>query len=593
MSLKGYAILAAVTQHQQQQQRQQQQQQQLQHLPHNATVMSTATTTAAIAATMGSTSLPASSSSSSSSSSEQKDDELLEEEEPPLHSTYYQGGIGLYYQQLGNGIGGTAAGGGGGGGGGIAQVNGAPGSGAGSGFNHGSAGGSGSQSYAHVVNGSVNLLLGGSMLCLVTTILCVVCYCCHRNIKKRTEAAYRQQQHQWLENDPNMEIYSVEQCYETSGLFLGDSTDGLAALPALHHEPPPSYDAVVLHEQQLLQQQQQQLEEQQLQLQQQQLLLQRVSPPPGYRSTLDISCLPQSQSQASPGAVASVAMGSIDALPGGSGSCSAVAAGGDVLAHKQLHRTLNAQSCCSLQRAEVENMWNAAAAAVVARNGHCQELEMYMASASASASASPSPPLPLQALQARKNAQAALRLNSFGRRYLQQSQHHMQQHSHYRRGCPLCGKFRYAADDEMLAASVESGLEQCDDNDNVGASVAEQPPLPLMTLTCPNGNQIDAAAVEVEAADAANGNVVDSTTTAAEAPAADADIDENDNTAATAAAAEETSAGASASEEAAGSLDIDNMNENGIISLDMSKIIDVSGLPTYEGALKLESSGYV
>lgn len=49
------------------------------------------------------------------------------------------------------------------------------------------------------------------MLCLVTTILCVVCYCCHRNIKKRTEAAYRQQQHQWLENDPNMEIYSVEQ----------------------------------------------------------------------------------------------------------------------------------------------------------------------------------------------------------------------------------------------------------------------------------------------------------------------------------------------------------------------------------------------
>lgn len=48
------------------------------------------------------------------------------------------------------------------------------------------------------------------MLTLITTILCVVCYCCHRNIKKRTEAAYRQQR-QWLENDPNMEIYSVEQ----------------------------------------------------------------------------------------------------------------------------------------------------------------------------------------------------------------------------------------------------------------------------------------------------------------------------------------------------------------------------------------------
>ena len=48
------------------------------------------------------------------------------------------------------------------------------------------------------------------MLTLISTILCVVCYCCHRNIKKRTEAAYRQQR-QWLENDPNMEIYSVEQ----------------------------------------------------------------------------------------------------------------------------------------------------------------------------------------------------------------------------------------------------------------------------------------------------------------------------------------------------------------------------------------------
>ncbi|KAH8297235.1 hypothetical protein KR044_007879 [Drosophila immigrans] len=588
MSLKRYAILAAVSQHQQP--RQQQQQQQLPHLPYNATVMSTATaaattaTPSAIATTMGSTSSPASSS--------EDEEEVLEEEEPPLHSTYYQGGIGLYYQQLGNGIAGTAAGAGG-----ISQDNAAAGtssgSGSGSGINHGgAAGGSGSQSYAHVVNGSVNLLLGGSMLCLVTTILCVVCYCCHRNIKKRTEAAYRQQQHQWLENDPNMEIYSVEQCYETSGLFLGASTDGLAALPALHHEPPPSYDAVVLHEQQLLQQQQQQLEEQQLQLQQQQLLLQRVSPPPGYRSTLDISSYAaMQQTQAQAAAVAS-ASGSAEAIPGCSGSYSSGAAGGgDALVHKQLHRTLNAQSCCSLQRAEVENMWNAAAAAVVARNGNCQELEMYMAS--------PSPSLSL-AVQARKNAQAALRLNSFGRRYLQQSQHHMQQHSHYRRGCPLCGKFRYAVEDEMLAASVESGLEQCDveGDDNVpsGASVEEQQQqFPQMTLTCLNGNQIDAAAevaTEAEAdADAANGNVVDAQTEAATAAIeATADIDENDNAAAMTTG---TSATAAEADEAAATLDINNINENGIISLDMSKIIDVSGLPTYEGALKLESSGYV
>ncbi|KAM8713060.1 hypothetical protein ACLKA7_013385 [Drosophila subpalustris] len=539
MSLKRYAILAAVSHKQQ-------------HQPYNATVMSTAmtTTTATTTTTMHSTSLPA--------SSEEED------EESPLHSTYYQGGMGLYNHQRG-GAGAT---------GGISLLNGAAGSNSNSGSGSG-VGGSGSQSYAHVVNGSVNLLLGGSMLCLVTTILCVVCYCCHRNIKKRTEAAYRQQQHQWLENDPNMEIYSVEQCYETSGLFLGDSTDGLSALPALHHEPPPSYDAVVLHEQQLLQQQQQQLEEQQLQLQQQQLLLQRVSPPPGYRSTLDINCMQQVTS------AAASAGGSVDAIAGSS-SCSNRS---DVLANKQLHRTLNAQSCCSLQRAEVESMWNAAAAAVVARNGNvngtnngnCQELELYMAS--------PSPPLPLQALQARKNAQAAMRLNSFGRRYLQQSQQHMQQHSHYRRGCPLCGKFRYAAEDEMLAASVESGLEQCDDNDNVASEEQQQMVSAASGL---NGNQIDAEA------DTANGNVVDSTaeTVASETIAApNADIDENDNATEMSTA---TSAGpAEASEAAATNLDISNINENGIISLDMSKIIDISGLPTYEGALKLESSGYV
>lgn len=366
----------------------------------------------------------------------------------------------------------------------------------------------------------------------------------------------------------------------------------------------------MLHEQQLLQQQQQQLEEQQLQLQQQQMLLQRVSPPPGYRSTLDISSMQQAAASAG---------GSLDAMAGGSNCAGAV--GGTSLANKQLQRTLNAQSCCSLQRAEVENMWNAAAAAVAARNGNCQEREAtYMAS-------------PTLTLQARKHAQAAMRLNSFGRRYLQHSQYHMQQHSHYRRGCPLCGKFRYAAEDETLAASLESGLEQCDDNENVAHADHQQVPLqqPLQqppqqqlqqveqqqtALANGNGNQIDAQAF----ADT-NGNVVDSdmTTTEQEAAAAitsaAAHTDENDNAAAATAtestptipavaassarettiavaptAEPEVSVAAEASSEV---LNMNNINENGIISLDMSKIIDISGLPTYEGAIKLESSGYV
>ncbi|XP_017002713.2 uncharacterized protein s-cup [Drosophila takahashii] len=470
------------------------------------------------------------------------------------HTTYYTGGLGQYHQQRG-GSGSVISGVGGGG------------------------GPSGPQTYANVVNGNVNLLLGGAMLSLVTTVLCVVCYCCHRNIKKRTEAAYRQQQHQWLEGDPNMEIYSVEQCYETSGLFLGDSTDGLSAVPALHHEPPPSYDAVVLHEQQLHQQQLEQQQQQQLQLQlqqQQQLLMQRVSPPPGYRSSLDISGQPgTSFGRGTPD-------GSVDAVAGASGS----GGSGGLLVNKQLQLALNAQSCCSLQRAEVESMWNAAAAAVAARSGNCLEMET---------------------LQVRKPAQN-IRMNTFGRRYLQQS--HQHSGNHYRRGCPLCGKFRYEGepeDEPLTALSVESGL-------NMGGRREEEdgPALCPCPSDIDNGNHISAEALQDEDVDAdeANGNVEPPQNEAIPITAVN---DENDNAAAT-----DTPATSQISEtshtsndgrqlktedelqedggQAAGQQeeqDLNSINENGIISLDMSKIIDRSGLPTYEGAIKLESSGYV
>lgn len=40
-------------------------------------------------------------------------------------------------------------------------------------------------------------------------------------------------------------------------------------------------------------------------------------------------------------------------------------------------------------------------------------------------------------------------------------------------------------------------------------------------------------------------------------------------------------------------VDLATINRNGLIRLDMSQIIDQTGLPTYEAALKLKSSGYV
>ena len=40
-------------------------------------------------------------------------------------------------------------------------------------------------------------------------------------------------------------------------------------------------------------------------------------------------------------------------------------------------------------------------------------------------------------------------------------------------------------------------------------------------------------------------------------------------------------------------INLETINRNGLIRLDMSQIIDHTGLPTYEAAIKLESSGYV
>ena len=58
------------------------------------------------------------------------------------------------------------------------------------------------------------------MLSVVMTVVCFVCYCCHRNIKKRS-ASYRQQ---WFDIDANMEIYSVEQVRKFPTYSLGQNT---------------------------------------------------------------------------------------------------------------------------------------------------------------------------------------------------------------------------------------------------------------------------------------------------------------------------------------------------------------------------------
>ncbi|XP_028900255.2 uncharacterized protein LOC114804749 [Zeugodacus cucurbitae] len=596
--------------------------------------------------------------------------------------------------------------------------------------------GGGHQTYPHTINGNANLLLCGAMLSVVTTILCVVCYCCHRNIKKRTEAAYRQQ-HQWLESDPNMEIYSVEQSYETSGLFLGESSDGFTTLATLHHEPPPSYDAVVaMQEQQLLQHQlyQQQCHLQQQQQQhQQQMHLQHSSPPPGYRSTLTVNDMPTPTMSAS-AATSNMAMDTLTNDSNGnlSGSCNISISGNSIggnscsnffacgkpntsnnrysnnnsntVAFYNMKKALNAQSCCSLQRAEVENMWNAAAAAVAVRASHatsspCGAASLAVGNAAAGSSngtnnnnSSRSHISPM--LLARKSLPLPLTLpakftaKSGARRYLS---HHS---TYYRRGCPLCGKFRYDVDD-ALTQSVESGLDvpastststgaaavtagravapvaaganvgevsssadlrvsdSCqqltalDDVVSEGRMTAEalshrqldkcacvvnilESPTTVIIDNDSNGNNNNNSLAAINAANNlnaqsselcndtavestaemidqnanANGKAVIERESLEEAESIEltenANLDVVASTNAASSSNFDTEAAASMVSVEAPSpnssedntLDVLNAN-SGIIRVDMSKIIDQTGLPTYAAAAKLESSGYV
>ncbi|XP_053674391.1 uncharacterized protein LOC128724695 [Anopheles nili] len=118
------------------------------------------------------------------------------------------------------------------------------------------------------LHGNVNIMLGGAMLSVVITVVCFVCYCCHRNIKKRSNSIYRQQ---WLETEANMEIYSVEQCYDpppagSGGFFMDNGGTGdyqpmiTSAINHAGHHPPYPY-SYHQHYHQQQQQQQQQLQQ--------------------------------------------------------------------------------------------------------------------------------------------------------------------------------------------------------------------------------------------------------------------------------------------------------------------------------------------
>ncbi|CAD7014195.1 unnamed protein product [Ceratitis capitata] len=477
-----------------------------------------------------------------------------------------------------------------------------------------------------------------------------------------------------------------------------------------------------MQEQQMLQRQ---LYQQQCHLQhQQQTHLQHNSPPPGYRSTLTVNDMPTPTITAS-GTTSNMAMDTLynDSNGNLSNSCNISISGNSIGGNScsnffacskpsttsnryngsgssnnnnppflNMKKVLNAQSCCSLQRAEVENMWNAAAAAVAVRASHATSSPCGVASQTADNTATTSSSVSTNGtnnnghnhlspkLLARKSLPLPLTLpaklttRAGARRYLP---HHS---TYYRRGCPLCGKFRYDVEDDSLTLSTESvldaptaaatlptttaaaGVEEnvgqtyhCNGNDlnlddgcqkliatnghvvcrDVFLKAEEEEDACGKVLGATVDQESDKCACEVNILesstraivdDESNGNInnqnnfnvvsINNMNSESNTLLEETDdqrprgmSDRNANTqiivqsmatdvaevSEEVQAVEDSTGGAAAvTANTPEDTTLDDLNANGgIIRVDMSKIIDQTGLPTYEAVEKLDTSGYV
>ncbi|KAL7051228.1 hypothetical protein ACKWTF_004392 [Chironomus riparius] len=98
-------------------------------------------------------------------------------------------------------------------------------------------------------HGNVNIFLGGAMLIVISTIVCLICYCCHRKTKMRS-SLYMQQR--WFDSDYNMEVYSIEQYYDIT--TLNDGNDDSITMRSVN-ERPPSYECIMAFNEEFVKQQ--------------------------------------------------------------------------------------------------------------------------------------------------------------------------------------------------------------------------------------------------------------------------------------------------------------------------------------------------
>lgn len=103
------------------------------------------------------------------------------------------------------------------------------------------------------LHGNVNILLGGAMLSGVIMVVVLICYCCHRNIRKHRPQEYSQ----YWRAEPDvhsLEVFTMDShaiCYErATGMSAEEAT--LASLPRpVTPGPPPAYESLIFNPQSL------------------------------------------------------------------------------------------------------------------------------------------------------------------------------------------------------------------------------------------------------------------------------------------------------------------------------------------------------
>ncbi|XP_015185242.1 PREDICTED: uncharacterized protein LOC107071070 [Polistes dominula] len=104
------------------------------------------------------------------------------------------------------------------------------------------------------LHGQVNILLGGAMLSGVIMVLIVICYCCHKNMKKYRPQEYS---HYWR---PEPDVHSLEvftmdshiTCPERVAMTNPeDGTQAALPCPLTPPGPPPAYESLIFDHQSL------------------------------------------------------------------------------------------------------------------------------------------------------------------------------------------------------------------------------------------------------------------------------------------------------------------------------------------------------